>query len=89
MIPRIICAACRIKLTNGDTVVIYAHRHSHVFGILQQLKVDYDKNSVEQGFISWDGDNEIFVSRKEAARIAFAAGQIPKPLVVLYSEDLY
>jgi len=39
----------------------------------------------EQGFITYDGD---FVSREEAAKIAFKAGQIPKEKLALFSEDL-
>jgi len=38
------------------------------------------------GFVTSGGR---FVDRIEAARIAYAAGQIPEPVVSLYSEDLY
>lgn len=40
----------------------------------------------EQGFVT--SHNE-FVGREEAARIAFAAGQIPQEKSELISEDLY
>lgn len=46
------------------------------------------KNSLKggtQGFITDDGN---FVNRKEAAKIAYIAKQIPKPVTVLFSEDL-
>lgn len=38
-----------------------------------------------QGFVT---DTGKFVDRKEAAKIAFEAGQIPKPVTILFSEDL-
>lgn len=39
----------------------------------------------EQGFVTLAGD---FVTREEAALIAYKAGQIPEPKEKLYSEDL-
>ncbi len=40
----------------------------------------------EQGFLA---DNGRFVSREEAAKIAFEAGQIPGKLTWLFSEDIF
>jgi len=40
----------------------------------------------EQGFIS---DGGKFVTRNEAAKIAFECGQIPKLWTMLFSEDLW
>ncbi|MBX4190100.1 hypothetical protein KW791_02285 [Candidatus Parcubacteria bacterium] len=39
----------------------------------------------EQGFVT---EEDRFVSRSEAAKIAFAAGQIITPKDILYSEDV-
>jgi hypothetical protein len=38
------------------------------------------------GFMTSQGR---FVDRKEAARIAYEAGQIPEPVAALHSEDIY
>lgn len=84
----IISAACRATV-NGEKHVFPVHRHCDFFDWMYMLKCDYDKNNVEQGFIDWDGTNEYFVSRQEAAKIALACGQILKPISTLYSEDLY
>lgn len=40
----------------------------------------------EQGFVTSDG---CFVSREEAALIAYECGQIQQPKKKLFSEDLY
>lgn len=86
------CAACR-AIVNGKRQVFRLHRHSD-FGIwMKQLDCDYDKNSVEQGFIDWDeeADIETFVDRYRAFEIAQAYGLISskRPLQELYSEDLW
>jgi hypothetical protein len=39
-----------------------------------------------QGFLTSD---DRFVDRREAAKIALAAGQVKEELKVLFSEDLY
>ena len=86
-------AACRVTLANGERVTLRCHRHCDVFETLKLLHVDYDKASVEQGFIDWDQleEKEEFVSRVEAFKRAQTANQIPrwKALTELFSEDLY
>lgn len=49
----IISAACR-AIANGEKVIIPCHRHSNFFEIMKVLHCQYDKASVEQGFIDWD-----------------------------------
>ncbi len=85
-------AACRATV-NGEKVIIPCHRHSDFFEIMKVLHCQYDKASVEQGFLDWDWleEKEEFVSRVEAFKRAQAANQIPrwKALTELFSEDLY
>jgi hypothetical protein len=61
------------------------NRHHHV---IQRYHADTGKtgSGVRQGFMTSQGR---FVDRSEAARLAFAAGQIEKPKPTLYSEDLW
>lgn len=88
----IISAACRATV-NGEKVIIPCHRHSDFFEIMKVLHCQYDKASVEQGFIDWDSfeEKEEFVSRVEAFKRAQTANQIPrwKEPTELFSEDLY
>jgi len=44
------------------------------------------KNTEEQGFLT---NTDRFVSREEAAQIAFDAGQITQHTITLFSEHLY
>lgn len=88
----IISAACR-AVVNGEKVIIPCHRHSNFFEIMKVLHCQYDKASVEQGFIDWDEleQKEEFVSRVEAFKRAQIANQIPrwKEPTELFSEDLW
>ena len=93
MKPWIISAAVRFPY-EGREVVWPLHRHCDFFDIVKQINLKYDKNAVEQGFISYDGKEERFVDRVEAMKIAIEAQQVPpKPEMVagnaLYSEDLW
>ena len=84
----IISAACRAKV-NGELNVFPVHRHCDFFEWMKLLNCDYERGKVDQGFIAWNGKQERFVSRVEAAKIAYEAGQIDDEVVRLYSEDLY
>lgn len=84
---RIISAAVRATV-NGKLNVFPLHRHSDFFEWMYLLHCDYDRTSIEQGFIAYDTE-ERFVSRVEAAKIAYEAGQIGDKVTSLYSEDLY
>ena len=88
----IISAACR-AVVNGEKVTIPCHRHSNFFEIMKVLHCQYDKSSVEQGFIDWDEfeRKEEFVSRAEAFKRAQTANQIPrwKEPTELFSEMLW
>lgn len=67
--------------------VISGRRHHNVFITLKCLGIDrlLIGDSI-QGFITSD---DRFVNRKEAAQIAFDAGQIKEMKNSLFSEDLY
>lgn len=88
----IISAACR-AVVNGEKVIIPCHRHSNFFEIMKVLHCQYDKASVEQGFIDWDEleRKEEFVSRTEAFKRAQWANQVPrwKEPTELFSEMLW
>jgi len=102
---RIICAAIHYRL--GDKLVhtcsniksgliVFGLRHGNCFSILNKIYPDreYITNNKDgkvtvQGFLT--SENR-FVTRREAAKIAFAAGQIPENIAkieFLFSEDLY
>jgi len=90
----IISAACRATV-NGVKNVFPIHRHADFFLWMKLLHCNYDKNEVEQGFIDWNGFEEQFVSREEAAKIAVEYNQILPQMQedfnshCLYSEDIY
>lgn len=84
----IISAACKAKVNNEENV-FRVHRHGDFYEWMHMLHCQYDKNDVEQGFIAWDGVEERFVSRQEAAKIAYTWRQIEQPVTTLYSEDLW
>lgn len=88
MKPHILSAACRATV-NGELNVFPVMRHCDFYEWMKLLHCEYNKSEVEQGFIAYDGTNEYFVNRHEAAQIAFAAGQTKELLDTLYSEDLY
>ena len=83
-------AACRATV-NGIRQVFKSHRHPDFFLWMKQIGCEYDKDTVEQGFIDWDCalKKERFVPREEAAKIAFERGQIPYKKEEFFTEDLY
>lgn len=80
---RIKCAAWK----RDDGKVFEGDSHAD---ILQQIRDENPEETKrfknkESGFVTFDND---FVYRKQAAKIAFEAGQIPKPVNLLFSECL-
>lgn len=90
----IISAAVKATVNNEENV-FPVHRHANFFLWMKLLHCQYDKANVEQGFIDWDGSEERFVSRAEAAQIAIKCNQILPHMReefnpnCLYSEDIY
>lgn len=75
------------NITTG--MVMCGHRHNSIFGQFGMSVKERQENGiyeVEQGFLT---NTNRFVDRTEAAKIAFAAGQIREEKSKLYSEDLY
>lgn len=75
---KIKCAAIK----RNDGIIVEGRSHAEC---IQKLPSGTCKRGKVMGFVTDDGT---FVDRKEAARIAFNAGQIPKQVTVLFSEDL-
>lgn len=67
--------------TNDICNIELGMRHHDIFH-----RFPNELNETEQGFYTSKGR---YVNRKEAAEIAYAAGQIDTPVSRLYSEDLY
>jgi len=65
--------------------VLCGLRHHNCFA-MRKDKNDGKRNNTRQGFLT---SKDRFVTRKEAAQIALDAGQIPKQIDILFSEDLY
>ena len=70
--------------TIPDMKVYTGRRHSDI--IRANVNVDFAFSQCEQGFITDKGE---FVSRSEAAKIAYKCGQIKEQKRQLFSEDLY
>jgi hypothetical protein len=94
----ILCAAIwfddgiknRLQPVNIKTgLVLCGWRHGTIFPQIGGLVIERKNLGVlneVQGFLT---NKNRFVERKEAAEIAYKAGQINKPSNYLYSEDLY
>ena len=66
-----------------DGIVYTGKRHHNILGAAEPFGFLKDG---KQGFVTDTGE---FVTREEAARIAFDCGQIKEPKRILFSEDLY
>lgn len=69
--------------------VIGGFRHNNIIGVLStnnKYRNDGKEYKTTQGFITSCGR---FVTREEAAEIAYNSGQIKKQVKRLFSEDLY
>lgn len=72
--------------TNDILNVELGYRHHDIFRRFNVENEVIDTGMYAQGFFTSRGR---WVSRKEAAEIAYAAGQIDEPIRMLTSEDLY
>ena len=68
-----------IRTADGNVHV--GRDHGEIYKNITPEDISID----ECGFVTEQGR---FVGRKEAAEIAYAAGQIPEPTTALFSEDL-
>ena len=89
----IISAATKVYLYDRDKeIIIPCHRHKDVAYILQSLGYDDTKyERIKEGFLT---DEDVFLTRREAAEYAYVCGQLTEepedPYIdVLFSEDLW
>lgn len=94
MQEKILCAAIHVddgidheenaqRSAPGTGYVICGYSHEQIRKVLRILKIRHHQND---GFLT---NYDRFVSRKTAAEIAFAVGQIKKEQYELASDDLY
>ena len=82
-------AAIRYKeIGSNDFKIGIGFRHSIILSEMYKKGVEYDRNDYQMGFIT-DERPMHFVTRKEAAKIAYEAGQVPELKDTIYSEDLW
>ena len=86
---KLVSSAIKFRMNGSkyDTVMC-GLRHCNIFEQMFKMHIEYDKNSIVQGF--WTSDNS-FVDRRDAIYIARAARQIPDTFneSQLYSEDIW
>lgn len=88
-IERIVSSAIKFKIIPTETHnhILCAKRHADILEYMFNHKIEYDKNTAVQGFMT---SEDRFVDRHEAAYIAFDAGQInDRSIEILYSEDIW
>lgn len=66
--------------------VICGRRHHNCIHTFLALGLEHPKTTAIQGFLTNDN---LFVDRVEAAKIAYVAGQVQEQHKILISEDLY
>lgn len=78
---RIVASAIKFLPKEGEyPVIVTERRHCNCFEVIWNSKIDYDKKTCEQGFMT---NRSRFVDRYEAAEIAWRARQ------VLEESDVY
>ena len=98
---QIIAAAIKFKPKGSNYFqVMCGKRHCNVLEVMYKLGIEYEKASSEQGFFT---DEDQFLDRYDAARMAYMNGQLPKEselwqkihnaediyAYALFSEDLW
>jgi hypothetical protein len=77
----------KYKPINIETgLVVEGHRHADIIRTMVNL---LDKRTCRFGDKCAGESEQGFVSREEAAQIAFDCGQIKQHTITLYSEDIY
>ncbi len=67
-------------------IVVCGRRHHNCLMTMREFAYDRDHTKVKQGFLT---NQDRFVTRKEAAQLAYKCGQISKEQKTLFSEDLW
>ena len=89
--PKLISSAIKFKVKDCEYFQIACgRRHNDIFKILENNKIDYEKSTMIQGFMT---DEDQFVDRYEAYYIALMNHQVPETKdfyrTALYSEDIW
>ena len=99
--PKIVSAAIKFKPRDHEYFqIMCGRRHCDVLEMMYQLRLEYDRATAVQGFLT---DEDQFLDRYDAAQMAYASGQLlsstelwqkmynDKSLnaYALYSEDLW
>lgn len=68
--------------------IMCGKRHAYILEEMFKLGIEYDKKTVQYGFLT---DDDRFVNRIEAVSIAHECHQIPEDFssTALYSEDVW
>ena len=100
--PKLVAAAIKFKPKGSEYFqIMCGKRHCNVLEVMYRLGIEYEKTTSVQGFLT---DEDQFVDRYDAARMAFFSGQLSKDTELwqkmarderllnahaLYSEDLW
>lgn len=72
--PKLVAAAIKFKPRGSDYFqIMCGKRHCNVLEVMHKLGIEYEKVSSVQGFLT---DEDQFVDRYDAARMAYASGQL-------------
>lgn len=73
-------------LSEGGALTFFGKCHADCFYKGQAMGIKMSGKSAHQGFLTNKGN---YLSREDAAKLAFSQGQITKPRSYLLSEDLW
>lgn len=84
----IIASALKFYLKDQNyPMIITGLRHADCYEKLHDMKIDYKRESVEEGFFS---ENNQFLDRIKAKKLALHWGQVEDDgYAALYSEDIW
>ena len=72
--PKLVAAAIKFKPKGCDYFqIMCGKRHCNVLEMMYNLRIEYDKLSATQGFLT---DEDQFIDRYDAAQMAYRNGQI-------------
>ena len=88
---KVVRAAIKFKQLNCQNTeykIRYGWRHGTIFQEMFADGIQYDKSDYQTGFLVDDRPLH-FVTREEAAKIAYESGQVKELKDTIYSEDLW
>lgn len=100
--PKIVAAAIKFRIKGSKYFqIMCGKRHCDVLEMMYQLRIDYERTDMVQGFLT---EEDQFLDRYDAARMAYYSGQLSPETELwqkmanddrfqnahpLYSEDLW